>query len=454
MSTTVNKNMVGSDNDMVEYYLTRMHQLENEVKDLKEQVNTYKKLHGELSESFDEFIALQKLSEVINSTLDEDVIASSLLKLTGDIVPFSEGAVFINKDDGYEGYPKGHHSVLYKLFMQIEEEGLLNWLFEKKGAIILPINELILDETSQWSDQNLLLVPLIAFNNHLGAIVAISPQPEENFQYKDFELINMLSFQAAMAYHHTRVFKKLSLAHEELKKSQNELLRTIKLATIGELSGGVAHEINNPLQIILGNIQLARIKGNYEDALKVIEEQSVRISTIVKSLLTFVRQDYSDVHNEYIVPSHVIKKAFDLVRGQLEKIKIKANFDGLKETSSIQLNSNYLQQIFLNIFLNEKNNLIDGGELYIETNELDNYIEVRLKDNGKPMTEEFINRIMQPFEGEGTGTEPLQLSMAVTVQMIKDINGLIQINASNGVGNEFVIHLPKMKKGSDEALDV
>jgi signal transduction histidine kinase len=449
------KNNVSVDDlSRLDYYIVQLHRLEAENKKLKEELVTYKKLHGELSESFDEFIALQKLSEVINTTLDEEIIATSLLKLIHEVIPFSEGIVFVNMGDEFKGYPETHHPDFTTLFSDLSDEGFLQWLFEKKGAIILPVDELMFEEAHQWSGKNLLLIPLIAFNEGMGAVIAISDKSQDAFQYKDFELVNMLAFQAAMAYHHTRIFKKLKIAHEELKKSQNELLRTIKLATVGELSGGVAHEINNPLQIILGNIQLARIKKNYDEALKVIEEQSIRISNIVKSLLTFVRQDYKDVFNEYIVPSQVIRKAFDLVRGQLEKIGIKVHLEKLQPTSSIQLNTNYCQQIFLNLFLNSKNNLPEGGDLYVESRELDEYIEIKMWDNGSPMSEEFINRIMQPFEMTGTQTEPLQLSMAVTIQMIKDINGLIQINASNGVGNEIVIHLPKAQRAENEAIDV
>lgn len=447
-------NLLFEDTNRLDYYIASIHKLEEENQRLKEEIKNYKKLHGELTESFDEFITLQKLSEVINSTLDEEVIANSFLKLVKEVIPFKEGVVFLKNEDEYKGYPASYHPDFLPLFESLEEEGVLQWLYERKSTIILPVDELILQEIHRWHGNNLLLVPLLAFNDELGAMIALSDKPQEAFQYKDFELVNMLAFQAAMAYHHAKIFKKLKTAHENLKKSQAELLRTIKLATVGELSGGIAHEINNPLQIILGNIQLGRIKKNYDEVLQVIEEQSLRISNIVKSLLTFVRQDYKDIYNEYIIPSQVIKKSYGLVRGQLEKNGIKVHLENLKETSSIQLNTNYCQQIFLNLFLNEKANLVEGGDLFVETKELEHYIEVKMWDNGKPMSEKFIQRIMKPFDSTGTGTEPLQLSMAVTIQMIKDINGLIRINASNGTGNEILIHLPKKHQMGNEAINV
>lgn len=440
--------------DGVEHLLSELHRIEEENRQLREQLEKYKKLHGELSESFDEFLALQKLSEVINSTLDEQIITLSLLKLIREVIPFSEGAVFIKSGDGYEGYPEQEKLKMEKLFFYLLDEGIVEWLVEKKSAIILPAEDLILEENQRLEGANFLLIPLSAFNEEIGLVIAATSKPQEAYQFKEFELVNMLALQAALAFHHTRIYKKLKIAHEELKKSQNELVRTIKLATVGELSSGIAHEINNPLQIILGNIQLARLKKNYEETLQTIEEQSYRIATIVKSLLTFVRQDYKDIFNEYIDVNQTIHKAYNLVRGQLEKSGIKVSFDGLKPVPSIQLNSNYCQQIFLNLFLNIKRNFSESGELYIESEEKDDYIEIKVRDTGKPMPEEFVRRILQPFEAQGTSTEPLQLSFAVSVQMIKDINGLIHVEAGKDGGNEITILLPKTQEKNDEEISV
>ena len=273
--------------------------------------------------------------------------------------------------------------------------------------------------------------------------MALSEKPEESYSNKDFELLNMLGFQAATVYHHTKTYRSLHSTHEKLKQSQNSLLSASRLAAVGELSGGVAHEINNPLQIILGNIQLAQLRGDKSESLKVIAEQATRISNIVKELLNFVRQDYSDIHNEYVVPAHILRKTYELIRGQFDKLSITMDFDNLLETPPINLNSNYLQQIFLNLLLNARSNLLNGGKLIVETKEEDAYILIKIKDDGKPMTHEFIDRAKEPFKKQTDGTEPVQLGLAVSLQMIDDIKGLVQINASKGFGNEIVVHLPK-----------
>ena len=375
---------------LLEKHLEKIRNLENEKKKLENDLINYKEIHGEISRSLDEFVALQKLSEIINSTLDENVISKSLLKLIGQVVPIKGAAVFLSLDDKQRCYPDDVEEILKKTHRNLEEDGILHWLHEKKSSILLPIEDLMISDEEKIEEKNLLLIPLRCFNENIGAVIAFSDKPEESFSNKDFELLNMLGFHAATAYHHTKTFRKLHIAHEELKRSQNNLVSTVRLAAVGELSGGVAHEINNPLQIILGNIQLAQLKGEDTPTLTMIGEQATRISTIVKGLLNFVRQDYSDIYNEYVIPTQILKKTYELIKGQFEKLQIKTNFENLKDTSSINLNSNYLQQIFLNILLNTKSNLLSGGELIVETKEEDAYIQVRIKDDGTPMEKEFI----------------------------------------------------------------
>jgi len=392
---------------IIEKYLERIQQLEQEKKQLEDELFNYKELHGEITSSLDEFVAMQKLSEIINSTLDENVISKSLLKLIGQVVPVKSAAVFLTLGNERRSFPDTVDEKLNNIFTGLEEDGILNWLYEKKSSIVLPIEDLAIPMEKNWESQNLLLIPLVCFNEGIGGVIAFSEKPEDSYSNKDFELLNMLGFQAATVFHHTKTYRNLHQTHEELKQSQNSLLSTTRLAAVGELSGGVAHEINNPLQIILGNIQLAQLKGDNSESLKVISEQATRISNIVKGLLNFVRQDYTDIYNEFVVPSHILTKTFELIRGQFDKLSIKVDFTNLKETAPINLNSNYLQQIFLNLLLNAKNNLLNGGELIVETQDEDAYILIRIKDSGEPMSQEFIARAKDPFKKQTEGTEPV-----------------------------------------------
>ncbi len=443
-----------TNDNMLEKYLQKIKELENDNELLRKELERYKAAHGDISRSLDEFVAMQKLSEIINSSLDERVISESLLKLIGQVVPITEAAVFLAAENAPRAFPDSASKTLIEAYSNLEEDGVVFWLFEKKGSILLPMEDLMIDVPVDWKEKNMLLIPLICFNEGLGAVIAIADKPEDSFANKDFELLNMLGFQAATAFHHTRTFQKLKQAHEDLKKSQNNMVSTVRLAAVGELSGGVAHEINNPLQVILGHIQLAQLRGENSDTLTIISEQAIRISNIVKGLLNFVRQDYRDIYNEYVIPAQIIKKTYELIRGQFEKLNVKVNFENLKETAPVNINSNYLQQIFLNLLLNAKNNLLAvGGELIVETEDEDDYILIRVGDTGQPMKEEFIARVQNPFDSSEISVEPLQLGFAVSMQMIKDVNGLIQINSSSE-GNDLQIHLPKNTQKKSEAADV
>jgi len=241
------------------------------------------------------------------------------------------------------------------------------------------------------------------------------------------------------------LFKKLERTHEALKNSQARLMQTIKLATVGELAGGIAHEINNPLQIILGNVQMALMGYKTENNLKIVEAQAIRIANIVRGLLSMAKQN-SISKSEYIEINSLIVNTLNLVRGQIEKRGIKLNLELADKLPLVKGSSIYFQQIFLNFILHAKKQIDQNGTIFIRSYQGENSnIFVEIRDTGIPMPSEYIEKILDPFKEMSNSTE-MNLGMSVSVQMVRDIGGEISIDSAENKGNNITIQIPKVNK--------
>ncbi|MCK5075144.1 MAG: hypothetical protein KAR38_02160, partial [Calditrichia bacterium] len=152
-----------SQEKLIEKYLERIQQLEKEKKQFEDELFKYREVHGEITSSLDEFVAMQKLSEIINSTLDENVISKSLLKLISQVVPIKNAAVFLTVNEDRRSFPDTVDSTLIEIYSSLEKNGILNWLYKKKGSILLQIEDLAISVNKDWESKNLLIIPLVCF---------------------------------------------------------------------------------------------------------------------------------------------------------------------------------------------------------------------------------------------------------------------------------------------------
>ena len=254
----------------------------------------------------------------------------------------------------------------------------------------------------------------------------------------------------------------LKKAYQELKHTQSQLVQSAKLASIGELAAGVAHELNQPLMVIRGNAQLVKrfiTKGQYEidDLLKQmepIERNTKRMMNIINHLRTFSRQSKSEYYSLDV--NQVIEESFLMVGEQLRlrNIEIKKTLD--PDLPKIKGDTNQLEQVFLNLITNARDAITeknedqkpgngnpDSIEIITKTSETDsNLIEVLFKDTGNGIGASARNSIFDPFfttkaVGKGTG-----LGLSISYGIISDHNGQIEIADTGPQGTTFQVKLP------------
>jgi len=215
-----------------------------------------------------------------------------------------------------------------------------------------------------------------------------------------------------------------------------------KLASIGLLSAGVAHEINTPLTGISSYVQILQKKlteANYLQILKKIEDQTDRVSKIVKNLLSFSRNP-ADLAFHRIDLKESLEEIISLIDYRLKSLNINLSLD-LKPVL-IYAQRERLQQVFINIILNALDAMPGGGQLTIQTRQQEARAIIKITDTGLGIKPEHLPRIFDPFfttKGIGKGTG---LGLSISFAIVKEHEGQILVDSQVGQGTTFTIILP------------
>lgn len=240
----------------------------------------------------------------------------------------------------------------------------------------------------------------------------------------------------------------------ELQQVQDQLVQAGKMAALGELAAGVAHEINNPLTGILtfSSLMLKKVDENHpwKKDLDNIVQQTTRCRNIVKGLLDFARQRKPD-RKEWDIHA-LIDRTVTLVENQarFQNIKIVREFD--PHLPHLLVDGDQIQQVFMNIIINAADAMRgQEGTLTIKTISRNGIVEIQFSDTGCGMSKEHLSKIFTPFfttkeTGKGTG-----LGLAISYGIIQSHGGEIEVESEIGKGSTFRIKLP-VEQSRDEMI--
>lgn len=252
----------------------------------------------------------------------------------------------------------------------------------------------------------------------------------------------------------------------EKKKLENQFHQFQKMEAIGHLAGGVAHDFNNLLTIINGYSEIALMKltsgDPYFDSFQQIQEAGVRASTLTRQLLAFSRKQI--MKTEIIDLTKLVQNMENMLRRLIsEDITIVTELD--KKLGMIKADRGQIEQVILNLVVNARDAIIDGGVLTIETRNIDllpefvrmhkdakqgAYVLLSVSDTGIGMTEKIKENIFDPFfttkeRGRGTG-----LGLSTVYGIVKQSGGTVWVYSEPGMGTTFNIYLPLVKSANQE----
>jgi len=297
---------------------------------------------------------------------------------------------------------------------------------------------------------NLLLVLLIVrtISRPLQKITLAAVQVTKGKYGTEVELRKSNDEIGLLANSFNEMSRKMSSDIEQLQKLNEQLIRTEKLAAMGTLAAGVAHEINNPLASISSLIQIMQSNSGSDektdDNLRLISTQIQRISQVTRDMMDFARVRPSarnPVNINEIIEISLRLASFDKA---FQRLRLKKIFDD--DLPNVYADSDQMQQVFLNLLLNARDAMPDGGAISIKTFKQENEIIIELEDSGIGIGNNDRKKIFDPFfttkpAGKGTG-----LGLAVCYGIITAHNGKIEVFSNENGGSAFVISLPINEK--------
>lgn len=260
-----------------------------------------------------------------------------------------------------------------------------------------------------------------------------------NVEIKSRDEIGMLSNSF------NEMASELKERESSLKAAQDALVQSEKMAAIGTLSAGLAHEVKNPLSAVLGYAQLSKRKLDQPEALlknlDIIEHETKRCNEIISNLMQFSRQEKGEFVQ--IAVNEVVSKSMTIVDHQLSLKNVRIESELADDIPQITGNANQLQQVLMNLMINAQHAIgDDGGTITLATFVRDESVTITVSDTGPGVPAEIRAKIFEPFfttkpAGQGTG-----LGLSVTYGIIKDHGGEITVERADTGGAKFVIVLP------------
>ncbi|HMK52898.1 MAG TPA: ATP-binding protein, partial [Thermodesulfobacteriota bacterium] len=283
-------------------------------------------------------------------------------------------------------------------------------------------------------------IPLISKGQLVGMINLGYKFNKDIYSHEDIELLSTLANQTAVTIENARLY-------EDLKKSKSYIRRADRLASLGTLTAGLAHEIRNPLVAIKTLTQLLPERLDDEEFrnqfLKIAAGEVDRISSLVTELLEFARP--SDPKLELEDVNAILDGMILLVSTETKKKQIAISKYYTSDLPPVQIDREQIKQVFLNILLNAIEATRENGEITVKTRSFSRpdgepYVQIEFTDTGCGIPGEYIEDIFNPFfttKSTGSG-----LGLSISNQIIQDHSGYINVESQLNKGSSFFINLP------------
>lgn len=291
-------------------------------------------------------------------------------------------------------------------------------------------------------------VPSISRSKYMGnKLVAVFCMGEKKsgdmYTDEDIQLLSTLSNQAAIAVENALMYSDLMKQYQELKETKDQLVQSEKLAALGTMAAGIAHEIRNPLTSLQLFVQMMAERFDdhefREKFTQVVPPEIERLNRIVNDLVSFAKP--SKLTREPAQINEILDKTVRLSEISFKKLNVKVVKE-FSEVPKVLVDSQQIMQIFLNLIMNGAQAMANGGTLTVKTyyDDIAKVVCVDVKDTGIGISEANLKKLFSPFfstkEG-GTG-----LGLAITRRIIEEHNGKIKVKSAIGEGTTFTVELP------------
>jgi signal transduction histidine kinase len=314
--------------------------------------------------------------------------------------------------------------------------------------------------------QAVICCPLLIHDQVIGAVCVAFHTPGRRFGGADLDRLASLAVPAALAIEHSRLYEELAARLRELQETQAQLVQAGKLSAVGQLVSGVAHELNNPLSVVIGYGQLLKgrpLPAEVRRPIDLIVAQGDRMARIVQSLLLFSRQRKPE--RGAVNVREAMEQTIGLRSTQLMLSGITVETSYGDDVPAAEGDAHQLQQVFLNLLLNAEQAILGSGvgehrvgdRIHISTSarteDGDTWVVIRFTDNGPGISVDVLPRIFEPFfttkkVGEGTG-----LGLSVSYGIVQQHGGRLTAESRPG-HTVFTLELPTVARAYPRTPEV
>ena len=423
--------------------------------------------------SDEEVVALMEIPSIINSTLSVYDLLSNVMSCCHAVVGSTASALFICDERTERLAASFYTGSEESPQMYVSRAGsIAGWVIENNEAILVDnvrSDPRFSSETERFPGGNVrcvACVPITIKQQTVGAIEVINKKQGDSFSKKDLALLSTIANQVGITLENIRLLGELDQSLHDLSKAQSQIIQTEKLRAIGEMASGIAHNFNNLLMGIQGNVSLVLMDMDsthqHYERLKTIEKQVQGGAKLTSHLLGYARKGKYDV--KPIDLNQLLKETSDAFSMTKKNVTIQREL--AKDLFAIEVDPGQMEQMLLTLYVNSADAMLAGGELTLKTaNVTDkdmkhklyrpkpgNYVLLTVTDTGIGMDKETMDRIFDPFfttkeMGRGTG-----LGLASAYGIIKGHGGYIDVESRKEQGATFSIYLPSSERKVQEAV--
>lgn len=414
-------------------------------------VSALKKKDNEIMRHVKELSALNTVASTVNQSLDLKETLNDGLKEILKLTNMDAGWIFLLLEDGSALKVAAHAGVEDSFIQKIDflkpGEGLAGKVALSEEAIIEEDisgdHRISRGAVFEEGFKAFASIPLRSKTRTRG-VMNITSRMAHLFTTDEVELFYSIGNQMGTAVENSQLYGQLKKQLEEIERTQDQLIRSARLASLGELSTNVAHEINNPLTAILSYTSM--ILENAPDTdpnrekLKIIYDETMRIRYIVRNLLDFARQ--TEPRRDNCCAADVTKDTLNLIRHLAKVANVEIVEEYAPHMPMVSIDINQVKQALLNIFNNALYAMPNGGILKAAVEEENGWTKIHIHDTGAGIPKDIIHKIFDPLFTTKYETNGAGLGLSVSHGIIERHGGEIEVKSEPGKGSIFTIKLP------------
>ncbi len=381
-----------------------------------------------------------KFFNELNSCSNTDKIAKKLHQMISGYYPIIESNLFLISPDKTIVPASDNDTHLIELILdKLLEKDILQKILDSKIPTL--IEEINISENNFF---NAIILPIVLRNVNIAVFISVNDEKVVNLGHEEVEKLSLIAYSAAIVIDNIKSIEEISQMNQKLNLLNNEIFQSNKYASIGELSSMILQEIQSPLKVIMGNFKLLENGvGNRKRRMQIVREHLDKVQKIIEKLSSLTLYSSIESKPEIIDICSLIDEILLFSSSQLLR-------DGIivdKHYSHRSLNTlgikTQLEQVLLNIILNARDNLIDGGIIKVNVSKnQNNMITIKISDNGIGIAKNDLDCIFEPFRKIKNGSSKIGLGLYLAKSIIEQHQGNISVSSYVNKGNIYKIKLP------------